>query len=47
MATKTPSYLEQFKISNPFLVGLFSTSSKCKFGGNNQRFRSNLIAKIV
>lgn len=40
-------YLELIKIREVFLNGLFASCSKCKFGTINQRFRFNLIAKIV
>ncbi|SFT98732.1 hypothetical protein SAMN04489724_3188 [Algoriphagus locisalis] len=43
----THLYLELIKIREVFLNGLFASSSKCKFGTINQRFRFNLIAKIV
>lgn len=34
---KFNGYLERFKISNPFLVGLFTMTSKRKFGSNNYK----------
>lgn len=40
-------YLELIKIREVFLNGLFASCSKRKFGTINQRFRFNLIAKIV
>lgn len=46
-SSKVEVYLELIKIRELYLNGLFASCSKCKFGTINQRFRFNLIAKIV